>query len=156
VLGDRSSIPGQGRESSLLYSVQRFSLAHPAAHPLDIESIFVGGRNSEPWSLVICSAKVKNAWHHNSTSPYVFVVWCWIKHMDKFTYFIPYPVGQYVDTGASWHFKRRAERAKYLNTDVTLASKSPKYMESRSDYRQHKLNLLNKPTLLHGVYLKNW
>jgi hypothetical protein len=34
----------------------------------------------------ISSAKVKNAWSYNSSSPYVFMAWCLVKHRDNFTF----------------------------------------------------------------------
>jgi hypothetical protein len=32
------------------------------------------------------SGEVKNPWSHMSIPPYVFVVWCLIKHQDNFTF----------------------------------------------------------------------
>jgi hypothetical protein len=32
------------------------------------------------------SAKVKNAWSYTSTSQYVFMAWCLVKHRDNFTF----------------------------------------------------------------------
>jgi hypothetical protein len=32
-----------------------------------------------------CSAKVKNTWSYTSTSQYVFVTWCLLKHRDNFS-----------------------------------------------------------------------
>jgi hypothetical protein len=34
------------------------------------------------------SAEVENAWSYTSTHPYVFMVWCLVKHGDNFTYSI--------------------------------------------------------------------
>jgi hypothetical protein len=32
------------------------------------------------------SAKVKNAWSYASTTQYVFMAWCLVKHRDNFTF----------------------------------------------------------------------
>jgi hypothetical protein len=35
-------------------------------------------------------AKVQNVWSYTSTPPYIFMVWCLIKHRDSFT--LPYQI----------------------------------------------------------------
>jgi hypothetical protein len=45
-----------------------------------------------PWCeadhLPPSSAEVKNVWSYTSTPQYVFMVWCSVKHRDKFTFYI--------------------------------------------------------------------
>jgi hypothetical protein len=36
------------------------------------------------------SAGVKNAWNYTSTSQYVFMAWCLVKHSDNFTFFFTF------------------------------------------------------------------
>jgi hypothetical protein len=39
------------------------------------------------------SVELKNAWSYTSTSPYVFMAWYLVKHMDNFTLLLPYDLG---------------------------------------------------------------
>jgi hypothetical protein len=42
------------------------------------------GREADPSPQ--SSAEVKNAWRYTSTSQYVFMAWCLVKHRDNFTF----------------------------------------------------------------------
>jgi hypothetical protein len=35
-------------------------------------------------------AEVKNAWNYTSTLPYVFMVWCLVKHRANFKFTLPF------------------------------------------------------------------
>jgi hypothetical protein len=86
---DRGSIPCRGRDLfSLRQCFRTGSGAHPVSYPTGTMALSSGvklpGReaNHSPPP----SAKVKNAWSYICAPPYVFMVWCIIKHRDNFTF----------------------------------------------------------------------
>jgi hypothetical protein len=73
---------------SLHHCVQNGSGAHPASYPMS-----TGGKAAGVWSYHShpSSAEVKNTWNYTSTPQYIFMSWCLVKHVDKFTFtFTPY------------------------------------------------------------------
>jgi hypothetical protein len=43
-------------------------------------------------------AEVKNAWSYTSIPPYVYMVWCLVKHQEQLYLTLPYPRMSYVPT----------------------------------------------------------
>jgi hypothetical protein len=77
---DRGSVPG--KDSFLFATVSRPSMGPtqpPSQWVLGAKPPGCEADHSSP-----SSAEVKNAWSYTSIPPYVFMVWCLIKHrMDK-------------------------------------------------------------------------
>jgi hypothetical protein len=63
---------------------------HPASYPLGTRNSFPGGMRPgrEADHSPPSSAEVKNAWSYTSTSQYVFMAWCLVKHRE--TLLLPY------------------------------------------------------------------
>jgi len=63
-----------------------FCGAHPASCTLGNGGSFPGGKlpGREADHSPPSNADVKNAWRYTSTSEYVFMAWCLIKHRDNF------------------------------------------------------------------------
>jgi hypothetical protein len=59
------------------------SSVHKTSYPVINESSFQRGERSgnEADHAPPCSVDVKNAWSHTSAPPYVFMMWCFIKHI---------------------------------------------------------------------------
>jgi len=72
---------------SLHYRVQTGSGAHRASCPMGALSLEVKRLRREADHSPPPNAEVKNAWSYTSTSPYVFMVYCLVKHRDNFTFF---------------------------------------------------------------------
>jgi hypothetical protein len=89
--GSRVRFPAGAGNFSLHHRVQSGSGAHPASYPMGTRGSFPGGKAAgcEGDHSPPSSAEVKNAWSYTSTSPYVFIAWCLVKHRD-FT-FLPLP-----------------------------------------------------------------
>jgi len=64
--------------SSLRHRVQAGFQAHPASYLLR-----TGSEDPHP-----PSDGVKNVWNYTSTSPYIFMAWCWVKHRGKFSFYL--------------------------------------------------------------------
>jgi hypothetical protein len=79
------------RYSSIFYSVQTGSGAHPSLYPVAPGSSFPGGKQPghEIDSSPPSSAAVKSS-SYTSTPPYVFMAWCLLNHTGDIT-FLPLP-----------------------------------------------------------------
>jgi hypothetical protein len=78
---------GRGKRNFLLSGVQTDTRAHPSCCPMGI-SDFIPGVNRQRRETdhpPPSSAEVKNMWSYISIPPYVFILWCLIKHKGKFT-----------------------------------------------------------------------
>jgi hypothetical protein len=73
---------------SLRHHVQTGSGAHPASHPMGVGGSFTGGKRPgvKLTSHLHLVPSSKNAWSYTSTSQYVFMRWCLVKHRDNFTF----------------------------------------------------------------------
>jgi hypothetical protein len=80
--GVRSSV--DAKYSSFLHSVQVGSGAYPASYPIDTVGYFHGdktvGSRRRPFSI---QYRGQEWWSYTSVPPYVFIVWCLIKHRDN-------------------------------------------------------------------------
>jgi len=84
-LDDRTSVPVRGRDSFLFATGYG---AQPASYPMGTGRSFLGVKRTgrEADCLLASSAEVKNVWSYTSTLTYVFMVWCLVKHRDKFIF----------------------------------------------------------------------
>jgi hypothetical protein len=92
-LDDRSSrvrFPAGAGNFSLHDRVQNGSGAHPALYSVGTGSSFheVKRRVRQVDHSPPSSAEVKHAWSYTSAPPYVFMVWCLVKHRDNFTFYL--------------------------------------------------------------------
>jgi len=80
------SLYGQ-RFSSLRHRIQTGSGSHPACYPMDAAGSIRWGLVTVAWHdhLLPSSAEVKKAWSYILSTPYVYMVWCLVKHRDNFT-----------------------------------------------------------------------
>jgi hypothetical protein len=80
-------IPGRDRDFSLHHHVQTCSGAHPASYPMGTGGSYtrVNVAKHEADQSPLSSAEVKNTCSYTSTSLYIFMVWCLVKHKDNFT-----------------------------------------------------------------------
>jgi len=68
----------------LLHCVQTGSGAHPSSYSMGNRSSYTPGREAD--HLPPSSAEVKNTWSYTSTTPYVFMVWYFVKRRNKVTF----------------------------------------------------------------------
>jgi hypothetical protein len=86
--GSRVRFPAGAGNFSLHHRVQNGSGAHPASYAMGSRGYFRGvkrpGREADhqPPS----STEVNKTWSYTSTSQYVFMAWCLIKHRDNFIF----------------------------------------------------------------------
>jgi hypothetical protein len=87
---DGGSIPGTGRDFSLLHFDESDTGVHPA-YSMGSESSFLGLRRPRCQAdhSLQSSAEVKNMWCYTPIPPYVFMSWWLIKHRDKLIIFLP-------------------------------------------------------------------
>jgi hypothetical protein len=78
----------------LHHRVQNGSGAHPASYPMGTSGSFTGVKQPgcEADHPSLSSDDVKNAWSYTSTPPFIFMMWCLVKHRDKFTFIFMYSV----------------------------------------------------------------
>jgi hypothetical protein len=83
----RVRCPADVRSNSLLLSVQTSSCGHPASYPMGKIGSFPGVKwpGHETDHSPPSNAEVKYC-SHASTSAYVFMAWCVVKHTDNFTF----------------------------------------------------------------------
>jgi hypothetical protein len=74
--------PAGARDFSFLHSTQIGSWDYPASYPMCSGESFSGDKATRAWSwpLTPSSAEVKNSWSYTSTTLYVLVAWCLLKH----------------------------------------------------------------------------
>jgi hypothetical protein len=78
----------QGRDFSLLHSVQTGSGVHPASCPVGTGWIFCRAKQAGAWSWpLIFTYRDEVLWRCTSTPQYVIIVGCLIKHRNNFTFF---------------------------------------------------------------------
>jgi hypothetical protein len=79
-VGDWISIPEKGRDFTLCHHIQTSSGSLSVSYQMGTEGFLTRDKadHSPPFSV-----EVKNAWSYISTPPYVFMVWCLIKHQGQ-------------------------------------------------------------------------
>jgi hypothetical protein len=76
----RGSICGSVKDFSLCHSVQAQFGANQVSYPMEIGSLFRGGKKNRP------NVRVKHAWSYTFTPTYVFMARCLITHSENFAF----------------------------------------------------------------------
>jgi len=80
-------IPGRGR--NLLFVTMSRLILRPTQPPIQWVLLAISSGLKQPSHEADCSppsgAEIHHAWRYTSTPPYVFMVWCLIKHRVNFT-----------------------------------------------------------------------
>jgi hypothetical protein len=107
--GSRVRFPAGAGNFSLHHRVQNNSGAHSASYPMGTRVSFpvVKRPERETDHSPPSSVEVKNAWSYTSTSQYVFMAWCLVKHKDNFTfYLLPNRSVEDIPTGVRVEYSR--------------------------------------------------